>query len=107
MRLIDADKLWKDLDTAHLFDCGNPRHIAQQVVEEQPTVNPYDWISVKDRLPEKNKDVLCCTSDKYEQPFIGYRDKYNGLWCKGRWAYTWGKITHWMPLPAPPTEQEY
>ena len=60
-----------------------------------------EWISVEDGLPEKNQDVLCCTSDKYDQPFIGYRDKYSGHWCKGRWAYTWGKITHWMPLPEP------
>ena len=38
-RLIDANVLWKALDKAHLFDDGNPRHIAQQTVEEQPTVD--------------------------------------------------------------------
>lgn len=38
-RLIDANLLWKALDTAQLFDDGNPRHIAQQMVEEQPTVD--------------------------------------------------------------------
>ena len=39
MRLIDADALWKEFDTAHLFDNGNPRHIAQQAVEDAPTVD--------------------------------------------------------------------
>ena len=43
-RYIDADLLWKALDMAHLFDEGNPRHIAQQVVEEQPTA---DVVEVK------------------------------------------------------------
>ena len=38
-RYIDADLLWKALDIAHLFDEGNPRHIAQQVIEEQPTAD--------------------------------------------------------------------
>jgi hypothetical protein len=39
MRLIDADALWKEFDTAHLFDNGNPRHIAQRAVEDAPTVD--------------------------------------------------------------------
>ena len=38
-RYIDANLLWKEFDTAHLFDDGNPRHIAQQMVEEQPTAD--------------------------------------------------------------------
>ena len=59
-RLIDANALWKEFDMAGLFDedC-NPRHIAQQTVEEAPTVNPYQWISVKDRLPNRYERVLC------------------------------------------------
>ena len=38
-RLMDANALWKALDEAGLFESGNPRHIAQQTVEEQPTVD--------------------------------------------------------------------
>lgn len=37
-RLIDANKLWVAFDEAGLFDEGNPRHIAQELVERQPTV---------------------------------------------------------------------
>lgn len=36
---IDKNLTWKALDAAHLFDNGNPRHIAQQVIEEQPTAD--------------------------------------------------------------------
>lgn len=41
-RLIDANALWIALDEAGLFDSGNPRHIAQQIVEEQPTVDAVE-----------------------------------------------------------------
>lgn len=37
--LISRAALWKQFDKAHLFDDGNPRHIAQQLVEEAPAVN--------------------------------------------------------------------
>ena len=62
-RLIDANKLWVALDEAGVFDNGNPRHIAQQIVEEQPTVNavelPYHpRPMLKDKNPF-NTDVYC------------------------------------------------
>ena len=37
--LISRSALWKKFDEAHLFDDGNPRHIAQQIVEEAPAVD--------------------------------------------------------------------
>ena len=43
-RLIDANALWKVLDEAGLFVSGNPRHIAQQTVEEQPTVDAVEVV---------------------------------------------------------------
>jgi len=54
-----------------------------------------EWISVKDKLPEEGKDVLCVDS---KGAFIGcYRE---GVWydidsCGLR-------PTHWMPLPETP-----
>lgn len=36
--LIRRSELWKAFDTANLFDDGNPRHIAQQIVEDAPAV---------------------------------------------------------------------
>lgn len=46
-RYIDADLLWKAFDTAHLFDDGNPRHIAQQIIEEAPMVDVVDVVRCK------------------------------------------------------------
>jgi len=59
---IERNSLWKALDVAHLFDNGNPRHIAQQVVEEQPTADVVEVVrchnceyhGIRDRCPLLN-----------------------------------------------------
>lgn len=61
-----------------------------------------EWISVKDRLPEKQCDYLVTDGDacmlaafrirNYEWDF--YR---NDFWDSDL-------VTHWMPLPQPPKE---
>jgi len=67
------------------------------------------WISVKERLPDYNQDVLFC-SIKYKDLFLGYRaelDAYvdpegNGLTDDLIFKY----YNFWMPLPEPPKENE-
>lgn len=52
------------------------------------------WISVKDRLPEKDEYVLCFCNigDGFQAIFhYGKERKFNGT-----------AVTHWMPLPKPP-----
>lgn len=76
-----------------------------------PTVTkPQGWISVKDRLPEIRHAVL------------GYTPFHENIWAitlheDGCW-YFWhpgtskydpdwyGPITHWMPMPEKPKEEE-
>ena len=52
-----------------------------------------DWISVKDRLPEKFKEVIVSTEDGRVKSaiYIG-RDQWN----------TFLNITHWMEYPEAP-----
>lgn len=72
-----------------------------------------DWISVNERLPEEkiNKNtmdfeyVLCATKFGDVRAF-----KYG---CPLNWPHFWNGpqimdeyVTHWMPLPEPPKEQE-
>ena len=74
-------------------------------------VTAHEWISVKDKLPPYNHDVLVyrpnmamkIVVDSYD----GYYGEDDGEWYEG-WA-KYGKdihnnplITHWMPLPHPP-----
>lgn len=60
------------------------------------------WISVKERLPEKQM-VLCNCKDGYE---LGYYGRYG----QEQWHNTLGtdtlQVTHWMPLPELPKENE-
>ena len=62
-----------------------------------------NWISVKDRLPEKNGRYLVYEngevySAEYEKnrPDSEWTDDYEGYFMK---------VSHWMPLPEPPEEE--
>lgn len=62
-----------------------------------------EWISVKERLPERFKPVLICR-EKNGKPYVeqGYKDVCE--WWKVYGTRT-KQVTHWMPLPEPPEEE--
>lgn len=63
-----------------------------------------EWISVKDRLPEENVVVLICV-DKGRCKEV----KVSGLTGFGWMLFDKNKnkeVTHWMPMPEPPKEEE-
>ena len=65
-------------------------------------VTVQEWISVKDRLPEDDSDVLAYSSIEEESRI--YPACYsNGVWfdCVFNAPAT-DTTTHWMPLPLPP-----
>lgn len=63
-----------------------------------------EWINVKDRLPERYKSCIVCS--EHGNIRIGYYDR-SDQWVESRYNGNLVKyITHWMPLPAPPTEKE-
>lgn len=63
------------------------------------------WIPVSERLPADEKWVLCLTNTgMYWIAMWNYCN--DGLWTDHE---TWSSktyITHWMPLPEPPKEDE-
>jgi hypothetical protein len=75
--------------------CGMP---------DDPSWSVNQWISVEDRLPEINKDVLiyweCEYLDRSIDEVLEVASLNNdGTWFKNFPDY---EITHWMPLPQPP-----
>ena len=61
------------------------------------------WISVEDALPKFGARVLCkCRANIYEVL----------TWTVDGWehdpqhVYMSGFVTHWMPLPEPPSEED-
>lgn len=63
------------------------------------------WISVKDKHPGKSGHYLASDGDEVAELYFESRRKVN-LWLEinGEPAPI-DDITHWMPLPKPPTKQ--
>ncbi len=70
----------------------------------------YKWISVKEKLPEKNTYVLMAATSGYVGTTFYTEPKIRKIDCKvsawfehaNNYAY---EVTHWMPLPKAPQEQ--
>ena len=62
------------------------------------------WIPVTEQLPEVRTWVLCfCRANSFDV----FRMTDEGHWQYGnRSIYMKGYVTHWMPLPTPPTAEE-
>ena len=69
-----------------------------------------DWISVKDRLPEDERNVLAYYGYDHGDGNLGMRFMavltYFAFDQQPRFQFesTGLKVTHWMPLPEPPKE---
>lgn len=61
------------------------------------------WVSVKDRLPEKRGLYLCYYKYEPDSPNVICENTYLG---SGLWQSEMSKITHWMPIPEPPEEED-
>ena len=101
MRLIDADELTTDLIENKRFYPA----IVKRAIEEAPTVQAMGkWISVEDRLPNRDELVLCigakggmflgmikhfCSFDKSAYAHVPNSNR-------GRYA------KYWQSLPKPP-----
>lgn len=73
---------------------------------ESPTAQ--GWISVDEALPQVEDRVLAyCIGwpKKTDQPFLAHRVTLN-LWSDTRRSQFMPAVTHWMPLPATPTESK-
>lgn len=103
MRLIDAD-VYKG--TLNMLRYGNHLNresvlnLAEIALDEQPTIDSYEWISVKDRMPEQYSYVIVFTGLEVTEAF------YDG-WRFGCTSKSHPiSVTHWMPLPEPPKGDE-
>lgn len=75
--------------------CKLPRDALAYITELEARVPK--WISVKDRLPEDDDDVLIFSNERVI--FVGcYK---NGQWISYSLYAIYGNVvTHWMPLPS-------
>ena len=104
VRLIDADALKEplELQRASYVRIGAIERAEAYAnclweIAHAPTVG--GWVSVEDRLPEKNGDYLTYDTDDIVWPHF-FRAGL-GLWDDSI-GYRKDNVTHWMPLPEPP-----
>ena len=75
-------------------------------ISKMETTTPK-WISVKERLPEFGVNVLI-NDGKYCNVMWRVECEKNGYyWEDGECGAHKDMITHWMPLPEPPTTEEF
>lgn len=117
--LNEEIKARTDSYTTHLASGGKPDpaeevhldalKMALAALREQ---EQSKWISVKERLPELEKEVLICDlNDERDEGLYmdvwSLEDDEDGgvVWAdkNGAW-YSLDDVTHWMPLPEPPKE---
>ena len=68
--------------------------VADYLLDNGVTVQ--EWISVEDRLPEDQEEVLVCTRSKN-----GIRNIDKGYMAIDRFIHRGcAEVTHWMPLPS-------
>jgi hypothetical protein len=58
-----------------------------------------EWISVKDRVPNVGRYVICYTENRVFSPTNDVITKYSKYGFEGA-----SNVTHWMPLPEPPKQ---
>lgn len=92
----DLDYPYDELDMRNAFEAG------AEWADAHPK-NP--WISVKDRLPEPEEEILLYDRDSVKHCVVGWLRKKKG-YNKAKWFVTNGyvtdeSITHWMPIVQP------
>jgi hypothetical protein len=94
--------------------------LISQVEELETELQKYEWISLEDALPEEHQDVLitngirvAAAEANYYTPSDAKRKGFPIYWegCNIEgwdWYFVFEEednkgVTHWMPLPDPPT----
>ncbi len=93
--LISRKALLAKYDRVHIGEPGN----ARKLIEDAPAVQ--QWISVKDRLPENNQDVLAYMQNSIESRIFP-ACYHKNWWEDCIWNTRCLSVTHWMPLTNPP-----
>lgn len=105
MRLIDADAIieWIDENVSEYTPYALvTKAIVISALKSKnvaPTVG--EWVSVKDRLPEKNGDYI--TYDRDGTVWPHFFTASSKVW-EDALGFSTELVTHWMPLPEPPKE---
>ena len=74
--------------------------VADYLLDSGVTVQ--EWISVRDRLPEKGEEVLVFDTRENWTGFAWLRPDETWTALGFDFPFDLGEVTHWMPIPQPP-----
>ena len=113
--MLKAQEHWILFDTDLRKDVVSIAKEVAHVRPYQPFTDDFDdnWIKCSDRLPPVNKDGESCSvllygmdilSDFGSHQFIGYLMDGKFYCDDGHSPHQCYYVSHWQPLPPPPTE---
>lgn len=98
--------LESDVDNLLIMVKAGEKVNSKRVAEELKKLfdNTPRWIPVEERLPKNGLAIVCCPDPD--------RPVYIAWMCDGRWLNQFSRplglpVTHWMPLPEPPKEENH
>jgi uncharacterized protein DUF551 len=105
---------WFHINGHICFDCYHSAREESLNKEDKSMRNDFEickhqWISVDERLPDKNEKVIFTDKENVYVGSILLQSENHRLWVSERELFIFDKyedkidkITHWMPLPLPP-----
>ena len=95
---LTADDYFDAVD--RIKPCPNCRYtLLGALTEDEPR-----WIPVTERLPGDGEGVLVWGCGFIQ---LGWYDMDDGEWRTEYFTYDDGEVTHWMPLPKAPKEENH
>ena len=110
-QLLDAlQRLMVETGSLDCLGCGHEHNcslqgcnILREAVAALREQGERRWIPVTERLPDDAETVLTYKNGIIEVQV--YKKMRNG-WINGNWFWSMATVTHWMPLPEPPKEED-
>ena len=81
--------------------------VAANLTLRNPTLTPQnEWVSAEERLPQVRENVLVCAYwHEHWGVYMGWNSGHGWTVSCGIGQRTDVQVSHWMPLPAPPTKE--
>jgi hypothetical protein len=113
LKIIETLQIYSEDFIAYKLDGGFANAVTEavslligqgeQIADLQNELRDERWIPVTERMPEKDKEVLCLLDGEFWLAVWDHCD--DGLWTDGERWVSKCCVAHWMLLPKTPKEE--